>query len=91
MSAIAHLYGYIMTKLWITEYSGFKKDFVSFTMKNIHALDVSSIENSICEFLLVKFSITQKELRQTDLLNLSLNAPWKLQSTWSVWFSAESR
>ena len=35
-SAVAHLYEMCMAELWITEYSGFMKDFVSFTMKNIH-------------------------------------------------------
>ena len=59
-----------------SRYSGFMKDFVSFTMKIIHLFDVSSsIETdlflfklAICEFLSVKFSKTQKELLQTYLL-----------------------
>ena len=43
-SSIAHLYGCIMVKHWVTEHSRFMKRFVWFTMKNIHPFNVSSID-----------------------------------------------
>ena len=45
-SAIAHLYGCTMAELWVTDHSGFMKDFVSSTKKNIDPFDISSIETS---------------------------------------------
>ena len=67
-----HLYGCIMEELWVTVYSGFMKDFVSFTMKNTHRFDIPFIDadlllfkHAICKLLPVKFS---QELLQTYLL-----------------------
>ena len=47
-SAIVHLYEWVMTKFWITEYSGCMKDFLSLTMKNIHSFHVFTIETYVC-------------------------------------------
>ena len=53
----------------------FPKDFASVIMKNNHPFDVFSIEIdlflfklTICKYLLVKFSKTQKQLLQTYFL-----------------------
>ena len=87
-SAISHLYRCIMAEFWITEYSGFMKNFLSLTMKNIHPFDVSSIEKdlflfklAICKFLLLKFPRTQKGLLETYFLIFWSQFTWKFQST----------
>ena len=56
-SAITHLNWCVMADLWATEHSG-----LTFTMKNIHSFDVSSVEVDvflykleICEFFQVTF------------------------------------
>ena len=50
-----------MAELCVTEHSGFMKDVVSFTTKNIHPFDAFSVEIdlflsklAICEYLPVK-------------------------------------
>lgn len=47
MSAIANIYGCVISELWIADSSGFKKDLVSFTIKNIHPFNVSLIETDL--------------------------------------------
>ena len=74
-SAAAHLYRCIMAKLRVTEHSGFRKDFGSFTVKDIYRFDVSSIDtdlflfkHAIWKLLSVKSSKTQKQLVQMCFL-----------------------
>ena len=81
-----------MAELWVTEHLGFMKDFVSFTMKNSHPFDVSSIEIdlflsnlAIGYFLPVKYLKTQKELLKHIFQHLNLHDLWKLR------FSAEPK
>ena len=66
-----------MAELWITEYVGFMKDFRSFTMKSIHSFHVFSTDTDlfpfklgIWEFLLVKFSKTEKVIAILILMAL---------------------
>ena len=66
MLAIAHLYGCDMAELWVTEYSGFMKDFVSFRTKNMHPFDVFKL--AICEFLPMKLPMKDsKGIRWTKV------------------------
>ena len=67
-SPIARLYGCIMVKLWVTKHSSFMKNFVSFTMKNIHPFDVSSIE---IDLFLLKSTVF--EFFQWNFLQLKRN------------------
>ena len=81
-SAIPHLHVCTMADLWITEYSGFMKNFVSSMMKNIHPSDIFSIETdlflfklAIYEFLSVKF---KRNCSKRICKYLNINAPWKI-------------